>query len=55
MGELGTFGAHGYEGQYILVVPALDLIVVRLGKSPENFADALRSWVRDVVGCFVAN
>ena len=31
--ELGTFWANGYEGQSILVCPALDLVVVRLGKS----------------------
>jgi len=30
----GTFGAHGYEGQFALCVPALDVVVVRLGKTP---------------------
>ncbi len=31
--DLGTFGCHGYEGQRITLVPALDLVVVRLGKT----------------------
>ena len=26
--------AHGYEGQYIIVRPDRDLVVVRLGKTP---------------------
>jgi CubicO group peptidase (beta-lactamase class C family) len=30
----GTFAAHGYEGQYIIVCPERDLVVVRLGKTP---------------------
>lgn len=48
----GAFGAHGYEGQYTLVVPGLDLVVVRLGKSPAETHDALRAWMRSLVGCF---
>ena len=30
----GSFAAHGYEGQYLLVVPDRDLVLVRLGKTP---------------------
>jgi len=30
----GTFAAHGYEGQYIIVCPDRDLVLVRLGKTP---------------------
>lgn len=32
--DLGTFYASGYVGQYVLVVPALDLIIVRNGNTP---------------------
>jgi CubicO group peptidase (beta-lactamase class C family) len=52
LGELGAFGAHGYEQQYILVVPACDLVIVRLGKSTAPTHPAVRQWMRDVVGCF---
>ncbi len=38
----GTFGAHGYEGQYTLVVPPLDLVVVRLGRSPVELQPAVK-------------
>ena len=31
---LGTFRASGYEGQSITICPALDLVLVRLGKTP---------------------
>jgi CubicO group peptidase (beta-lactamase class C family) len=30
----GSFAAHGYEGQYTLVVPDRELVVVHLGKVP---------------------
>ena len=30
----GSLAAHGYEGQYILVAPDRDLVVVHLGKTP---------------------
>ena len=51
--EFGTFSADGYEGQRILVVPALDLVVVRLGKTPIQHAPALERFCRDVINSFV--
>jgi CubicO group peptidase (beta-lactamase class C family) len=50
----GTFAARGYEGQSILVCPALDLVVARLGKTPEERKDALVRWRRAVVAAFAA-
>ena len=52
MGAFGAFSAHGFEGQYIIIVPKLDLVLVRLGKSPEEFAPALHDWIRAVVHVF---
>lgn len=49
----GTFWANGYEGQSIMVVPALDLIVVRLGKTEAARGELLRKWRRDVRAVFV--
>lgn len=39
--EHNAFASHGYEGQYIIVVPAHDAIVVRLGKTVEADKPAL--------------
>lgn len=53
--ELGTFWANGYEGQRIMVVPALDLVVVRLGKTPIEHRRQLLAWYRDLIDCFLEN
>ncbi len=51
--DLGSWWASGYDGQSILLCPALDLIVVRLGWSPdEGAAEALFAWRRRVVDAF---
>ncbi len=48
----GRFHASGYRGQYIVVDPARDLVVVRLGEStPEQRASVL-TFMRDVVESF---
>lgn len=47
--DFGTFEAHGYEGQSITVVPSLDLVIVRLGRTPESDAAALEGWRRKLV------
>jgi CubicO group peptidase (beta-lactamase class C family) len=52
--QLGSFRCVGYEGQRIVVVPALDLIIVRLGKTPaEHYLD-LRRWTERVIAAFAA-
>jgi CubicO group peptidase (beta-lactamase class C family) len=40
-GVPGGFGAHGFEGQYTIVAPDRDLVVVRLGKTPADRRTAL--------------
>jgi CubicO group peptidase (beta-lactamase class C family) len=49
---LGTFRASGYEGQSITLCPALDLIVVRLGKTPIARNPGLVQWRADMVSAF---
>ena len=48
----GSFSANGYEGQYTVIVPELDLILVRNGKTPIEQKDAVMDWLADVAACF---
>lgn len=48
----GTFSALGYEGQVISVVPALDLVIVRLGKTPSEQSPAKSAFIEDLIECF---
>ena len=50
--HLGTFRASGYEGQSITICPALDLVVVRLGKTPLEQKPNLVPWRAAVVQAF---
>lgn len=45
----GTFRAQGYEGQSILVCPAKDAVVVRLGRTVEAQKPALVAWRRAII------
>ena len=48
----GSFSAQGYEGQYICIVPELDLIVVRNGLTPLELKDNPKAWIARLVDCF---
>lgn len=48
----GTFSANGHEGQYIVIAPELDLILVRNGKTPIELKDQLKAWVAEAVDLF---
>lgn len=48
----GSFSANGYEGQYTVAVPDLDLVLVRHGKTPLAKKDAVKAWIADVADSF---
>lgn len=48
----GTFYAQGYEGQSIVICPPLDLVFVRLGKTPAERKQHLYSWQERVIAAF---
>jgi CubicO group peptidase (beta-lactamase class C family) len=52
LNPLGVFRASGYEGQTITICPALDLVLVRLGKTPLEREDSLPPWRAAVVQAF---
>ena len=50
--DLGTFCASGYLRQYIFLVPALDLIIVRSGEPPAERRDHVVAGVQRIIDCF---
>jgi CubicO group peptidase (beta-lactamase class C family) len=48
----GRFHASGYRGQYIIVDPARDLVLVRLGGSTPEQRVAVMNFLREAVECF---
>lgn len=47
----GSISCHGYEGQYTVVLPDRELVVVHLGKSPIDQRPALTDRLRDIFRC----
>lgn len=45
----GSYSCNGYEGQYTLVVPDRDLVVVHLGKTPAAHQRGLTMWIARLV------
>jgi len=48
----GSFSCNGYEGQYTVLVPDKDLILVRHGKSPLEQKEEVQKWMANVGDCF---
>jgi len=48
----GSLACHGYEGQYCVVVPDKELVLVHLGKCPADTRVELTSRLRAVVNAF---
>jgi CubicO group peptidase (beta-lactamase class C family) len=47
--DVGTFRAAGYEGQSIYICPGLDVLAVRLGRTPAELNPALIDWRKRLV------
>ncbi len=50
--RLGTFWASGYEGQIIAVVPLLDLVIVRLGRTTLENKTSVLDWLQAIIASF---
>lgn len=51
----GSIAAHGYDGQYIIVVPARDLVVVQLSRVPTATRPALLAKLDLLVNAFASS
>ncbi|MBI1188247.1 MAG: serine hydrolase [Alphaproteobacteria bacterium] len=51
-GGPGSFSANGYDGQYIVLAPDLDLILVRHGRTPLDLKEPLKAWIAALVDAF---
>ena len=49
---LGRFWAAGHDGQFIDLVPGLDLVLVRLGRTDSERTPELRAWRDAVIDAF---
>ena len=47
-----AFACQGYEGQFIVVVPSRDLVVVRLGTTDISRNPDVRAWIAEIIECF---
>ena len=52
MGGPGSFSANGYDGQYTIVVPDLDMVVVRNGATPLDRKPASKAWLGELIERF---
>jgi CubicO group peptidase (beta-lactamase class C family) len=51
-GGEGSFSANGFESQITLVLPDVDVVIVRLGKTPLAHKDVFKRWIGDLADCF---
>jgi CubicO group peptidase (beta-lactamase class C family) len=51
-GSLGTFSCQGAWGQRILIVPRLDVVIVRLGQTAPHKVGAVVTWCKELVDAF---
>ena len=47
-----SFSCNGYQGQFTVVVPSLDLVLVRHGNSTIEQGERVRDWLGEVADCF---
>jgi CubicO group peptidase (beta-lactamase class C family) len=48
----GMFSANGYQGQYVYVAPAHDVVAVRLGASSSDQQPLVKTWLAELVRRF---
>jgi CubicO group peptidase (beta-lactamase class C family) len=52
LGGVGSFSANGFEGQFTVVIPDIDMVIVRHGRTPLAAKNALANWMRALSAAF---
>jgi len=52
LGGPGSFSANGYDGQFTVIAPDRDLIIVRHGVTGLEIKENLRAWMSKLAMCF---
>ncbi|HEX4292932.1 MAG TPA: serine hydrolase [Rhizomicrobium sp.] len=48
----GSFSANGHDGQYIVVIPQKDMVIVRNGVTATDKLPNVKAWIADIAACF---
>jgi CubicO group peptidase (beta-lactamase class C family) len=48
----GSFSANGYQGQFTVIVPERDLVLVRHGATDASLMQNVKDWIRALAECF---
>lgn len=48
----GSFSANGYDGQFTVVIPDLDMVIVRHGATPLDLKENLPPWIAAIADAF---
>jgi CubicO group peptidase (beta-lactamase class C family) len=48
----GSFSANGYQGQFTVCIPDLDMVIVRHGKTAAENAPNVKAWIKAIADCF---
>lgn len=54
LGGAGSFSANGYQGQFTVCIPDLDMVIVRHGKTDAAKGPAVKAWIMAISDCFRA-
>lgn len=52
MGGEGSFSANGYDGQFTVCIPDLDMVIVRHGKTDASKGPNVKAWIKAIADCF---
>lgn len=52
LGGTGSFSANGYQGQFTVCIPDLDMVIVRHGQTDAAKGPNVKAWIKAIADCF---